>query len=246
MAISLIDAFWSFLPLILITGATIIVYIRGRKVNSRMMETTTEEIKVTMAPYGVDQLLEEKRTSSGLVLDGKVKKADSSLRSFRAVLSLDDRQLLISYLFMKLTRPNDYVLFETTFKSRPKVSLQVIPRQEESLIRKYAEYLTKLDDVSLAEAVKKREVSSKILKFDETFLVKSTNRRLALAIVGNAQFVRTMLKMEKAAYWMAVDRSENVFKAMFKLNDSLDMTAFAELFIDMTERISSLKDTRRH
>lgn len=243
---SLIDYFWSFLPLILITGATLIVYIRGRKVNGRMMEAATSEIKDVMTSFGVERLIEEKRTSSGLVLDGKVKKGAAPLRSFRAVLSLDDRQLLISYLFMKLTQPNDYILFETTFRSRPKVSLQVIPRQEESLIRKYAEYLTKLDDVSLAEAVKKREASSKILKFDEIYLIKATNRRLALSIVGNAEFVRTMLRMEKAAYWMAVDRSENVFKAMFKLNDSLDMNAFAELFIHMTERIDSIKEVRKH
>lgn len=244
--VSLIDAFWSFLPLILITGATLLVYIRGRKVNGRMMEHALEEIKDVMAPYGVERLVEEKRTSSGLVLDGKVKRGDTPIRSFRVVLSLDDRQLLISYLFMKLTQPNDYVLFETTFKSRPKVSLQVIPRQEEGLIRKYADYLTKLDDISLAEAVKKREVSGKIAKFDETFLIKTTNRRMALGIVGTAEFVRTMLKMEKAAYWMAVDRSENVFKAMFKLNESLDMVAFAALFVNMSERIASIKDARRH
>ena len=242
----LLDFFWSFLPLFLITGATLFVYIRGRKVNSRLMREATSSIMDVMKPYGVERLIEEKKTSSGLVLEGKLKKSECPLRSFRVVLSLDDRQLLVSYLFMKLSKPNDYILFETTFKTRPKVSLQVMPRTEESLIRKYSEYLTKLDDVSLAEAIRKREVSSKIQKFDETFLIKTTNRRHALSLVGNAEFVRILLKMEKAAYWMAIDRSENVFKAMFKVNSFLDMNAFADLFVGMANRISDLKDTRRH
>ncbi len=185
-------------------------------------------VKVEEATKGIVKAYNvEKKTLSGIILKASLSKP-LPVRWFKVVYSLEDRHLLLSLMASLFSKPRDLVLFEANLPERPGTNIEIIPVREKSVITRNNKFLVTLDDVHFS-----------LKKFDDYFVVKSSNAKLAHQILGDKEVIKKLYALREYVYWISIDRKEEPwFKFMCYAKDELDYEQYQTLFFHLAGRTS--------
>ncbi|MFX1513288.1 MAG: hypothetical protein ACFFCQ_11935 [Promethearchaeota archaeon] len=222
----LLDILIAFIPMFIVLILTVGVFLYGRTMNKRIMKKHLN--KLEQATEGVVKSYNvEKKSISGIVLETSLSKS-LPVRWFKVVYSLEDRHLLLSLMAAIFSKSRDMVLFEANLPERPATNIEIIPVREKSLITRNNKFLVTLDDVYF-----------NVKQFDDYFVVKSSNPKLAYQILGDKEIIRQLYTLREDIYWISVDRKEKPwYKFMCHATDTLDYYKYQNLFFLMAGRTS--------
>ncbi|MFX0091239.1 MAG: hypothetical protein ACFFBD_05700 [Candidatus Hodarchaeota archaeon] len=213
-----------FLPLIIVIGLTVVIWIIGGRINKRTLRSIEAELERVVKGRIVDSLDVEGASAASMVFVGTPLIRD--LRSFKTVVSLEERHLLITFIFSLVSKPQDYVLFEANLPERPPVAIEIMPWREKRLIEKNSKELTKLELLEFRNE-----------KFDEAFMVRASRRGAALEILGDKELFKTLYQSREFLYWISVDPKETPhLKVMGRWNKAVKLDKMAEIFLVLAKR----------
>lgn len=135
---------------VLITG--LIVYIRGKRKNLLIMDSTIELFKKEKGEYIAEFKLAERATDGRTYLV-ELKKG-LSLQNVRIHFTLIPRHLIISYVGALIRKRKDYLLIEAdpTDKVVYRYQMEIIPLREEKRIKSLVDMLGQLEKINLTSS----------------------------------------------------------------------------------------------
>ncbi|MFX0062937.1 MAG: hypothetical protein ACFFC7_12225 [Candidatus Hermodarchaeota archaeon] len=223
----LFDIITIFLPLILVISLTIIIWFIGRSMNKRMFMKIDSEIERVVIGDITTELEVEGSSPSTKVMIGAPRLRD--LKTFKTLVSLEERHLLVTFIFSLFGKPQDFVLFESNLPQRPPVAIEIMPWKEKRLIEKNSKYLTNLELLEF-----KNE------KFDSALMVRASRRGPALEILGDKMLFKTIYQIRNYLYWISVDfKEEPHLKVMVRWQKNVNMDKMKEVFLTLAQRINA-------
>lgn len=219
---------FSFIFPLLIVGILVLgVYLRGRGKNRAIKENVLTNLKKSLSPY-ITSTLEESQLSANQWMLEPQPKPSTNLKQLEITIQLTQRQVFFALLSNKLMGSQDFIVFEGNLeKSIRGTVIEIIPTRENKIIEKNYKYLIEFEDVNLG-------VSKKL---DNAYMQKTNNVKVARKILGVRDLLARFLKAEDYMLWLTVNKEAPHLKAIYRINDSLDIDNATKLFMDLASRI---------
>ncbi len=195
--------------------------------NKRMFAKIDSELERVVIGHITNELEEEGGSPSTRVMIGAPLLRD--LKTFKTLVSLEERHLLVTFIFSLFSKPQDFVLFESNLPQRPPVAIEIMPWKEKRLIEKNSEYLTNLELLEFRNE-----------KFDSALMVRANRRGPALEILGDKTLFKTLYQIRDYLYWISVDfKEEPHLKVMVRWQKKVNMDKMKEVFLTLAQRINA-------
>ena len=217
-----------FFPLAIVGLLVLGVYLRGRRVNRAIKNSVLPSLKNSLTPYVSSPLEETKLSVSQWMLEPQPKPS-TRLKQLEISIQLTQRQVFFALLSNKLMGNQDFIIFEGTLEKRTAgFIVEIIPLRETKIIEKNYNYLVELEDMYVG--VSKR--------LNEAFMLKSDNIKLARKILGERGILTRLVKAEKYLFWLTITKDTPHLRAIYRINDTLDVANATGLFLELASRLN--------
>lgn len=227
----------SFLPPVLLILGVVIVYLRGKSRNTRIMDRIVEQILEEDFIDSVSVLNENVTGRTYLAKLGRPKNSDDPLGNVQRVrihFSMEERQMLFSWLFLLFKKGKDFVVFEG----------DPVPQKNEYMNIEVVRFsdlgkhqLEKLNG-EFKEDFLDFEPSS---EFSQKFIHKTNHPNALKYLYAKDPNIKKIIFNLPGLHRLSVKRKEDyTFRLVIQISKDFDMKLVKHLF---TRFLSSLSDT---
>lgn len=239
-------SFWtdfliSLSPFFIFTGVWAIVYVRGNKVNKKLLDKIETQIYESLAPF-TNEINKVKIRSDEYEYRSKSK--NKNIKILTLHLKLVSRSFIIQWIINLFFKEKDRLFIGTKFGSsqgeeNPVYRLDIVPYRKKSFISQRFDLFVAMDDIpTLSKSV------------DKKFMVKSESVAYVEHYVDNPEFIKLVSGMEEVIEHLTLHKSKEDTDPHFSttyefygLSDDYDIQDMIKLFALSTQMHLANHDT---
>ncbi|MFV2016430.1 MAG: hypothetical protein ACC656_13445 [Candidatus Heimdallarchaeota archaeon] len=197
-------SFWtdfiiSLSPFFIFTGVWAVVYVRGNKVNKKLLDKIETQIYKTLTPY-TNEINKVKIRSDEYEFRCKSKSKNIMILTLH--LKLVSRSFIIQWIINLFFKERDRLFIGTKFgtshgEENPVYRFDIVPYRKKSFISQRFDLFVAMDDIpTMSKSV------------DQRFMVKSESVAYVEHFVDNPEFIKLVSEMENILEHLTLHKSK--------------------------------------